>query len=402
MTGAEFAGSRTVTGSVRRFDFPELSRVVYGREAIDGLAAEVRRLRGTRVFLITGRSTAGNTELMERVRTTLGTLLVAEFHDAAAHVPLATVRAATALAREANADLVVSLGGGSPIDCGKAVAVCAPSAEPVEATLARTFVATGKTMSGGIDRAPLPQITISTTLSAAEFTPTFTVTDEGSRAKVMYHDPRFTPATVILDPAAAAATPAWLWAASGVRAIDHCVEWYLSAARTPFTDALAISALRMLWQALPVAVADPHDLDARLECQLAAWMSVYGSSNVLGGLSHAIGHQLGSNTGMTHGYTSCVILPHVIEFNSHMVADRVAELARAVRLPDDDLANGLRLLLDRLDMPRTISQATDRIPDLDAIAEATMTEVAIANNPREVTIEDVRGILELARGTSSD
>lgn len=392
----DFTGSRVAAGSVRHFDFPELERVVYGQAAISRLGAEVRRLHGTRVFLVTGRSTAANSELMGRVRSSLGGLLVAEFHDAAAHVPLATVRKATTMAREAGADLVVSLGGGSPIDCGKAVALCAPSEEPIEATLASAVVDTGEIAGCGIDHAPLPQIAISTTLSGAEFTPTFTVTNEISRAKIMYHDPRFTPSTVILDSSAAIATPGWLWAASGVRAIDHCVEWYLSAARTPFTDALAISALQMLWKALPAAVADPYDFDARQECQLAAWMSVYGSSNVLGGLSHAIGHQLGSNTGMTHGYTSCVILPEVIEFNAHTVGDRVAALARAVGLPDDDLANGLRRLLHELGMPSTISQATDNLPDLGAIAEATMTEVAIVNNPREVTIEDVRRILDRA------
>ncbi|WP_341952979.1 iron-containing alcohol dehydrogenase [Salinibacterium sp. TMP30] len=392
----DLTGRRIASGSVRQFDFPNLKRVVYGQEALGELGAEVRRLHGTRVLLITSRSTAANSELTRLVRSSLGSLLVAEFRDAAAHVPLATVRVATAMAREAGADLVVSLGGGSPIDCGKAVALCAPSTESVEVTLARTVVDTGVTAVGDIEHAPLPQVTISTTLSAAEFTPTFTVTSEIARAKIMYHDPRVTPSTVILDPFAAKGTPSWLWAASGVRAIDHCVEWYLSAARTPFTDALAISALQMLWRALPTAVNDPDDLDARQECQLAAWMSVYGSSNVLGGLSHAIGHQLGSNTGMPHGYTSCVILPHVIEFNAHAVGDRVAALAGAVGLPDDDLANGLRRLLDGLGMPSTISQATDSVPDLSAIAEATMMEVAIVNNPREVTIEDVQRILEQA------
>jgi alcohol dehydrogenase len=350
-----------------------------------------------RVFLVTSKSVAAQPELMAGIRANLGELLVGEFLESVAHVPLATVDAASASAREKEADLILSIGGGSPVDCGKAVAVCAPSTEPAKATLSRFAIEAGNPDQTGPRHAPLPQITVTTTLSAAEFTPTFTVTDPLSRIKVMYHDQRFTPATVVLDASVTTATPGWLWAASGVRAIDHCVEWYLSAASTPFTDALVVAALKMLWRSLPAALADPGDLVARQECQIAAWMSVYGSSNVLGGLSHAIGHQLGSHTGMTHGYTSCVILPHVIEFNSVVTPQRVADLARAVGLPDDDLASGLRRLLDQLRMPRTIADATDRDVDIDAIAQATMTEVAIVNNPRKVRVDDVRKILELAR-----
>lgn len=390
-------GAASMTGSVRRFDFPQLSRVIYGPGSIQELRAEVERMGCRRVFLVTSKSVAAQPELMAGIRANLGELLVGEFLESVAHVPLATVDAASASAREKEADLILSIGGGSPVDCGKAVAVCAPSTEPAKATLSRFAIETGNPDQTGPRHAPLPQITVTTTLSAAEFTPTFTVTDPLSRIKVMYHDQRFTPATVVLDASVTTATPGWLWAASGVRAIDHCVEWYLSAASTPFTDALVVAALKMLWRSLPAALADPGDLVARQECQIAAWMSVYGSSNVLGGLSHAIGHQLGSHTGMTHGYTSCVILPHVIEFNRVVTPQRVADLARAVDLPDDDLASGLRRLLDQLRMPRTIADATDRDVDIDAIAQATMTEVAIVNNPREVRVDDVRKILELAR-----
>lgn len=397
------AGARTLVGAevsnagVRRFDFPELGRVMYGSGAVDQLADEVRRLGGSRVLLVTSPSLVKQHDLMARMRSALGGALAAEFHDAVAHVPLASVEAAVEVARANSVDLVVSFGGGSPVDCAKATAMCAGSGLTVPEALADAMIERGASGTIGSAHAPLPQISISTALSAAEYTPTFTVTQPVSKSKVMYYDSRITPATVVLDPGMTVTTPPWLWGASGVRAIDHCVEWFLSTASTPFTDALVLRALGMLWRSLPAVLEDPTDLDARLECQLAAWMSVYGSSNVLGGLSHAIGHQLGSSTGMVHGYTSCIVLPHVIDFNGEAVPERVAELARAVGLESDDLAGGLRALIARLGLPSSISEATDRGADLDAIAAATMREVAISNNPRPVTEHAVRRILELAK-----
>lgn len=396
-------GTRTLVGAeasntgVRRFDFPELGRVIYGDGAVDQLGDEVRRLGGSRVLLVTSPSLAKQHDLMSRIRTALGDALAAEFHDAVAHVPLASVEAAVESARACKADVVLSFGGGSPVDCAKATAMCAGSELTVAEALAQAKIERGTAGTVGTAHAPLPQISVSTALSAAEYTPTFTVTQPVSKSKVMYYDSRITPATVVLDPGMTVTTPAWLWGASGVRAIDHCVEWFLSTASTPFTDALVLRALGMLWRSLPAVLENPTDLDARLECQLAAWMSVYGSSNVLGGLSHAIGHQLGSSTGMVHGYTSCIVLPHVIEFNGEAVPDRVAELARAAGLDTDDLARGLRELIACLGLPSSISEATDRAADLDAIAAETMREVAIANNPRPVTEAAVRRILELAK-----
>src|SRR5690606_425330 len=178
----------------------------------------------------------------------------------------------------------------------------------------------------------------------------------------------------------------WLWAASGARAIDHCVEGYLSRAHMPFTDGLVLHALRILWDALPRSVGESADPAARLHCQLAAWMSVFGSVNVLGGLSHAIGHQLGSHTGMVHGHTSSLMLPLVLEFNRSHAAERLADLARVVQAggaPEDFIA-ALRTRLRLLDLPSRLSDATAEPVDAHAIASATMGEIATRNNPRPV------------------
>src|SRR5690606_15386890 len=106
------------------------------------------------------------------------------------------------------------------------------------------------------------------------------------------------------------------------------VEWFLSLGHTEFNDALCIAALKMLWENLPASIGDDRQADARQQCQLAAWMSAYGALNVVGGLSHAIGHHLGPFTGIVHGYTTSLVLPHVVEFNRPATITRQAILAR--------------------------------------------------------------------------
>ncbi|MBO9521366.1 MAG: iron-containing alcohol dehydrogenase [Nocardioidaceae bacterium] len=401
------AGARATGTTSRQFDFPALARVWYGRGSLEHLAEETERLGRRRVLLVSTPST--DAAVVARVRDLLGDRLAAEFADARAHVPLATVVSGTAVAREAGADLVVSVGGGSAVDCGKAVALTAPSDLDAAALLGAASIHGDATSGFSLPEqasAALPHLTVSTTLSAAEFTSTFTVTDEETRAKRMVHGRELTPTTAFLDADMTAATPSWLWASSGIRAVDHCVEWYLSRAATPFTDALVVRALRTLFAALRPSSAEPADLDARQECQVAAWMSVYGSANVLGGLSHAIGHQLGSRTAIPHGYTSCLVLPHVLRFNAGAATERLAELAAVVgaatserpAVAAEEFVTALETLIDDLGLPRRLAAVNVTDPaDLDAIARATLGEVAIVNNPRTVTEHDVREILERAR-----
>ncbi|WP_051792661.1 iron-containing alcohol dehydrogenase [Amycolatopsis jejuensis] len=392
MTTVEPAGA-VLPGTDRLFELPQLASLRYGPTALQHLAELVDRAGARRVLVVTNPATVRHTGAVDRIGDILGGRLAGVFAGAAAHVPLAVVAEARAAAKACNADLVLALGGGSAIDCAKAVALTAADPRPVDAVLAEYEVHGGASADGEI----LPQIAVPTTLSAAEYTATFTVTMPAG-GKVMYHSPRITPADIVLDSTLVCHTPAWLWAATGFRAIDHCVEWYLSRAHTPFTDALVRHALPMLWRGLPAVLADPDDPGARLDCQLAAWMSVFGSGNVLGGLSHAIGHQLGSHTGMAHGHTSCVMLPHVLDFNASAAGDRLADLARIVGAADHTAAAfiaALRALRDGLGLPGTIAEATAAPVDIDAISRDVMTEVAIVNNPRTVAVEDV--VLLLSR-----
>ncbi|MGH9203982.1 MAG: iron-containing alcohol dehydrogenase, partial [Vicinamibacterales bacterium] len=179
-------------------------------------------------------------------------------------------------------------------------------------------------------------IAIPTTLSAAEFSHLAGFTDEATKSKTGFADPRTTPRVAILDAEMTLSTPMWLWLASGIRALDHAVETLYSPGYHPVNDVLALQAIRGLFEFLPRSKVEPENLEVRQQCQLAAWMSFFGpaSVNAAAGLSHTIGKRIGATYDVPHGVTSCIILAHVMRYKATSDADaaHLAPMARALNL----------------------------------------------------------------------
>jgi 3-oxoacid CoA-transferase len=239
--------------------------------------------------------------LLSHLKTAAGRELAGEPSLIGQHAPERDVEAAVEAARLAGADGVVSFGGGSPIDSAKIVA---------------------------LELGAAPHVAIPTTLSVAELAPTAGVTDAAGR-KGGKRDPRMTPRAVIYDAELALHTPLELWLSTGIRALDHAVEGILEPGDHPYSDTLALEAIRRLFASLPQARARPGSLDVRTENQLGAWMS-YSLTSAAGGLSHTLGKQVGSPHGIPHGVTSCLLLPHVMRYRARTQADRLARMAPAM------------------------------------------------------------------------
>jgi alcohol dehydrogenase class IV len=231
------------------------------------------------------------------------------------------------------------------------------------------------------------------------------VTNEQTRAKDAYTNPGLMPLSVVLDPAMTILTPGWLWAASGMRAVDHAVEGLLSARRMPFVDALSVEALRLLSRNLAVSAKDVTDLDARTDCLLGTWLSIFALTNVGVGLSHGIGHQLAAEFDLVHGVTSAIMLPLVMEYNAAHTRPqlrRVAEgLGQRVNDLDDEAAaraaiDAVRRLIDELEVPHRISAVGGHRDAFGLIAEHVMGDSAVAASPRRVSTQDVLDLLEAA------
>lgn len=292
---------------VGEFTLSRLERVISGPGTVGALATELEQRGCARALVVTGR-TLGRSALVTRVTNVLGARGVGVFGRTEQHVPASTVDALVAMMRETRADSLISVGGGSPIDAAKAA---------VHARL-----------GGSRDRA-ITHIAVPTTLSAGEFTAIAGITDDTSRIKRAVSDPRLAPCVVVTDPEMTVETPDWLWASTGIRALDHAVESIYSVRHHPLSDALASKAIAALMGHLPGSIrcADPDRGHHRGHCQVAAWMSVFGIANAGFGLSHAFGHQIGPRWNVPHGVTSCVMLPHAMRFMARVAPERFSPIA---------------------------------------------------------------------------
>ena len=385
-----------------RINFGTMDAVVFGKPAAEAVAEEARRLSATRVFLMVSSSLNRNTEEIARVKAALGNRCAAVWDGMPPHTPRSAVLKATEQARAVEADLIVTIGGGSITDGAKAVQMCL--ANDIRTADAMDALRPVKGADGTVNppatmKAPtVRQISVPTTISGGEFSAISGVTDERTKVKELLRHPRIMPATVILDPAVTRHTPEWLWLSTGVRAVDHCVEGICSGEAHAYGDAQALKGLSLLASGLPRVKNNPADLDARLDCQLGTWLSMGPlSSGVPMGASHGIGYVLGAVFDVPHGHTSCIMLPAVMRWNEPVNADRQALISIAMGRPGDAAAAVLDAFIGDLGMPRSLAAVNIGREHFPRIAEQAMATPWVPRNPRPIKgPTDVREILELA------
>lgn len=336
--------------SESRFSYSNPPVIRCGPGSLAALPGELEGLDAGPLALVTTRSLLGNASLMERLQGTLGPSRIALTALIGQHAPIAQVEEAVERVAGSPATAVLSFGGGSPIDAAKVVAV-----------------KVGERRDGS----RLPHVSLPTTLSVAELAAGAGVT-ERSGDKVGYRGARLVPDLVIYDAELTLATPAALWLSTGIRALDHAVEGYLAEGEHPFSDVMALEAVRRLFRSLPRARERPDDLAVRTENQLAAWFSYTLPGPSAAGLSHMLGKQIGARHGIAHGVTSCLLLPHVMRFLAPSQPERLAELSRATGSCAGPLgaADDVARLIAGLELPQHLSEFGLGEQELRAAAEA--------------------------------
>src|SRR5215471_7094757 len=384
-----------------RVEFGEMDAVVFGKPAAETIAEEARRYGAQRVFLMVSGTLNRTTGEIDNVRAALGNRCAGVFARMPPHTPRRAVIEAAAAAREAGADLIATVGGGSVTDGAKAVQLCL--ANDIHTPEALDDYRPVKGPDGTVGPPPckpptVRQITVPTTLSAGEFSAISGVTDERRRVKELFRHPQIIPRAVMLDPAVTAHTPEWLWLSTGIRAVDHCVEGICSAEANPFADAQALHGLALLTRGLPRVKTDPTDLEARLDCQMGSWLSMGAiASGVPMGASHGIGYVLGAAFDIPHGHTSCIMLPAVTRWNKPVNAERQVLVAAAMGHPGEDAGEVLDAFIAGLGMPRSLGAVQIGAESFARIAEDAMATPWVPRNPRPIAgPAQVREILELA------
>lgn len=298
------------------------SRVVFAPGAVSRLRDEVTRLERRRVLLVGGG--ASTSASFARAREALADLVAGVVGGSAQHAPSDVADAAASTAHEVNADVVVSVGGGSPTGLGKLLAFTCD----------------------------LPLIAVPTTYSGSEMTAVWGRTTNGRKHTA--YDIRVLPRTVIYDPELCVGMPARLAAASGMNALAHCVEALWVPGANPVTTTLAVEGGRMLVDGLPRVVATPDDVDAHGNNLVGACLAGVAMAQVGMAIHHRTSHVIGGGWKLSHAETHAVLLPQT----TAMVAPHAPEaMLHAARMLDaDDPADALYTLLQRLKLPTALSE----------------------------------------------
>lgn len=336
-------------------------RVLFGRGAVDHVAAETRTVGGRALLVAGPRQDRVVRGLIER----LGTAYVARVREVAEHVPAPLVAATLQRVADAEADVLVAVGGGSATGLAKAV----------------------------VRESGLPLVAVPTTYAGSEMTPLWGVTDE--TGKRTGRDPRVLPRTVVYDPELTCSLPASLAATSGMNALAHAVEALYAPDATPLTLRAAQEAASSLAASLPHLGARPQNLDARSRALYGAWLAGWALGGSTMGLHHKLAHVLGGRCALPHAATHSVLLPHVAAFNLPFAPEAFAQAAAALGVATAaEVPGALHELAERCGAPTSLGAL-----GLDpAMVDTVSAEVVAAPvpNPRPVTTADVAHLLRAA------
>lgn len=376
------------------FNPPVPTRVIFGQGKAAALGREVAELGGRRALVLSGRAAAQHSDVVRRTQDALGDLCVGAYSGLTQRAPLTAAVDAANLAASLGADTLVGVGGSTISDAARMIAVLMAEGINSVAQLREQGQSQDLMLRPNLDGKPLPrQVSIPTTLSAGEFnTGGGNVLDAAAGHKIRVSHPRLHADLIVLDPDMTAATPEWLWLSTGVKALDHCIERLYCQGSQPATDAPVLWASETLFRALPLSRTP--DADARLQCLVAAWLSMMGAPNFAVGLSHALGHIIGVKYAVGHGYTSCVTQPYVMEYNRPASAPKQALLARAAGrdtagMSDEAAAEQAARAVDdfitNLGMPHQLRQLEIPQQDLPDIATQTLSDRACQTNAIPIT-----------------
>lgn len=350
----------------------------------------------SKVFFVTdkGVKAAGLTEpVLESLRA--AGLEVREYADVLPNPPDTNVAEAADLAQQFQSDVIVALGGGSAIDCAKAVNILLTNPGPIN-------------HYDGLNQVknPVkPLVAIPTTAGTASEVTGFTIITDTQRQKKMVIGGQFVGATMALvDPEMTVGMPPAITASTGMDALTHAIEAYLSKNAMIPTDLFALKAIELIMPNLPVATRDGKNMEARSNMLLGCMLAGFAFNSAVLGLVHSIAHPLSVHCGLPHGVANAACLPHVMEYNAPAAGQRMKDIAGAMGLPVADKApedaamdavQAVKELSRQLQIPGLQALGVSR--DLfDRLADDALQEISTLFNPRQPTREDVLAILEKA------
>ena len=373
------------------------TRNLFGEDSVQEAGTLLQSLGGKKAMIVTDSflATSGMAEDIQKILTDAGVESVI-FGGAEPNPKDTNVEDGLKVFNENECDSIISLGGGSSHDCAKAIALVASNGGNI-----RDYEGVDKSTN------PLcPMIAINTTAgTASEITRFCIITDTSRHVKMAIVDWRVTPQIAINDPKLMVGMPPSLTAATGMDALTHAIEAYVSTDANPLTDAAAQMAITMITQYLPKAVANGTYMKARDKMAYGQYLAGIAFNNASLGYVHAMAHQLGGFYNLPHGVCNAILLPHVEEFNLIGNANRFRDIAKAMGENIDGLSTmeaarkavaAIRQLSSQVGIPQNLRSLGVKEKDFEIMAENAMKDVCQVTNPRKATKEQIVEIFRAA------
>ena len=379
----------------RRIYLPPLSLI--GPGALKDLGEELKQLPYKKALFVTDKLLV-KLGVAQRVLDVLkdAAIDVVTFDDVQPNPTVKNVNDGLSLLQKNNCDFIVTLGGGSPQDCGKAVGILATNGGDI------------KDYDGiNLSKKPaLPIIAINTTAgTASEVTINYVITDVDRHIKMVMVDKNCLVSIAVNDPELMLGKPAALTAATGMDALTHAIETYVTKGAFHWSNALALEAIKLISQSLEEAVHHGDNIEARSKMAWGQFIAGQAFSNAGLGFVHSMAHQLGGQYNLPHGVANAILLPHVEKFNIPACANKLKKVARAMGigvsdLTDEEGANAaiaaIKKLSKAVGIPSGLKELGVKEEDFRIMAENALADVCTGGNPRDVTVEDAIAIYKSA------
>ncbi|MGI5958206.1 MAG: lactaldehyde reductase [Massiliimalia sp.] len=368
----------------------------HGAGAINHIVDEVK-IRGFQKALIVTDHDLVKFNVVSKVTDLLDKngLAYEVFDHVKANPTVAIVKEGLKKFADCGADYLIAIGGGSPIDTAKAIGIITNNPEYADVTSLEGAVAT--------KNKAVPTIAVATTAgTAAEVTINYVITDEEKKRKFVCVDPHDIPVIAVVDPDMMSSMPKGLTAATGMDALTHAIEGYITKGAWELTDAIHLKAIEIISRSLRAAV--DNDPKGREDMALGQYVAGMGFSNVGLGIVHSMAHPLGAFYDTPHGVANAVILPYVMEFNADATGEKYREIARAMGVAGVDnmtqeeyrkaAVDAVRKLSEDVGIPKTLREIGVKEEDLKALSESALADACTPGNPKDVTAEDILAIYQ--------
>ena len=368
----------------------------FGQGAIQEIVNEIKN-RHFKKALVTSTPDLFEFKVATKVTDLLDAAGIAyEVYDGIKPNPtIENVTAGVEACKAAGADVIVAVGGGSPIDTSKAIATIITNPEFADIRSLEGLAPTKNPC--------LPIIAVTTTSgTAAEVTINYVITDVEKNRKFVCVDPHDIPIVAIVDPDMSASMPTGLCAATGMDALVHAVEGYITKGAWELTDMLHLKAIEIIGRSLRSAVAG--DYAGREAMSLGQYIAGMGFSNVGLGIVHSMAHPLSAVYDIPHGKACAMLLTAVLKFNAPATGEKYREIARVMGVPDVDSMNQetyrqaaidvIQKLADDVGIPKSLSEAGVKREDIPFLAESAFNDACTPGNPRDASKEEIIAIYE--------